>query len=381
MSNIRRIALMLMLVPCWLGWTPPLIAQGDDAVTVAMEKLASPDAAVRLTAVRDLAAMGPAAEAAYEALETVATGDADPAIRLVAAEALKKIRPAPEIPEELRALIHDLESQDTAVRTQAAMSLSLRGAKAQAAIPALTRAMKDEEKAVRRWAALALGKMAPESKSALAELGRVAESDADEQVRRNAKAAIEKIHAAAGAAATGEGGDPEVLRLMSALAGDQPMARMRAAMDLGQMGARAKAALPALTEASRTDTDTYARQAEADALAKIEKAVAGTGTTPDVRPDPDAGRLVGTWRGVIRKLNLTFVEVITFHPGDKVEAKITDLRGFIIWEGKGRYVYAKGILRTDFGEKLPQEQPVTWLTNDSYEISGGGVTATFERTE
>ncbi|GEM_PF-4325622 len=384
MANIHRLVILLMLVPCWLLCAPDATAQGDDAIS-----------------------------------------------------------------EELRGLIANLESPDAGVRTQAAMALNLRGERAKAAIPALTRALKDEEKAVRRWAALALGKMTPESKSALAELGRVAEADADEQVRRNARSAMEKIRAATGAGATGEGGDPEVLRSMAALGSDQPLVRMKAAMDLGQMGprakdalaaltrvsegdpdsyvrqaaleavgkirvtggggdprlealianlksadalvrmkaamdlgqmgAQAKAAVPALTEASRSDTDPYARQAAADALAKIEKAAAGTGGTTTERPDPEAARLVGTWRGVISKANLAFVEVITFHPGDKVEAKLSNLNGLIFWEGKGKYVYAKGMLRTDFGDSLPQEQPVTWLTDDSYEVTGQGVTVTFER--
>ena len=64
---------------------------------------------------------------------------------------------------EVDEFIKDLESGDKAKRREAARSLSLIGAKAKAAVPALIKGLDDDEEQVFFWSATALAKTCPQT--------------------------------------------------------------------------------------------------------------------------------------------------------------------------------------------------------------------------
>ena len=71
---------------------------------------------------------------------------------------------------EVDEFIKDLESGDKAKRREAARSLSLIGAKAKAAVPALIKGLDDDEEQVFFWSATALAKIGPDAIEAAPEL-------------------------------------------------------------------------------------------------------------------------------------------------------------------------------------------------------------------
>jgi HEAT repeat protein len=123
---------------------------------------------------------------------------------------------------ELRQMLADA---DPKVQAQGAYGLSLKGAEARAAVPALAAALRGKEPLVRQYAARALGRVGP--------------------------------------------GTPEAVpALTEALRGPPWEVQREAALALGLLGAEARAALPAL-ERLRDDENRPLRQAAREAIKKI----------------------------------------------------------------------------------------------------------------
>lgn len=172
MSRLLRASLLLSLL------APPAAAQ-------APAGLADPDPAARERAAATLAEGG---AAVVEPL-VASLADADPFVAGAAADALARIGPA-SVPALVRALGDDREE----VRVGAAVALGKLGPRAAEAVPALAKALSDPKAVVRWTAANALG--AAGAASALPAL-RESLGDEDEDVRRGAALALERIDPAA----------------------------------------------------------------------------------------------------------------------------------------------------------------------------------------
>ena len=114
--------------------------------------LADSDAAVRYWAAVGLAALGPDARPASQALKRV-LGDSSPNVRLAAAEALCNLG---HEAEALPVLVEGLRHDDGWVRLHAAVALQYIGPRAQGALPQINAAMQDDRKhqaaTYTRWA-------------------------------------------------------------------------------------------------------------------------------------------------------------------------------------------------------------------------------------
>ncbi len=124
-------------------------------------------------------------------------------------------------PAQLERMLHDPKP---AVQAQGAYGLSLLGAQAKDAVPALINALRGET-LVRQNAALALGSMGPEARDAV----------------------------------------PALTQL---LADPEWTVRRQAALSLGEIGSEARTAVPALEKLTH-ERDSLVRKAAQDALAKI----------------------------------------------------------------------------------------------------------------
>ena len=129
-----------------------LVGRGPTARAQQMALLAHPDDAVRYWAATGLAALGPQAGPAEDALKQ-ALDDLDPSVGIAAAEALCGLgREGDALPVLVEGLQHD----DPRVRLHAAIALVAIGQKARPAIPQLNNAMKDKGKGQHavytRWA-------------------------------------------------------------------------------------------------------------------------------------------------------------------------------------------------------------------------------------
>lgn len=183
----------------------------------------SPDDGERFAAVSALTSLGPQYDGVSEAL-IAALADESALVRAGASRALGGFgaRVAPALLEALasdpyagiRAGVapvlgnyvgdHDAvtpalaealgNDQDPGVRTAAARGLSVAGAEAAGAVPALIDALRDETPGVRQWSALALGRIGPEARAAV---GALTEVEADENesrmVANAARAALRQI--------------------------------------------------------------------------------------------------------------------------------------------------------------------------------------------
>jgi len=181
--------------------------------------------------------------------------------RLHAAESLGEIGPEAEAagPALIKALRHD---EDVAVRTSATKALGKIGPEAKAAVPALIKALEhDKDADVRCSAASALGEIGAEAKAAVPALIKALEHDKDADVRRSAGSALGGIGPEAKAA---------VPALIKALEQDEhTRVRRSAAEALARTGPEAKAAVPTLIKALEQDEDRFVRGSVASALGEI----------------------------------------------------------------------------------------------------------------
>ncbi len=215
-------------------------------------------------------------------------------------------------------LMKRLASSDADVRAEAARMLALMGPNAAVAVPQLISALKDGSGKVRMMAAMALGEIGHPAKEAVPALLEAANDKSDfvralaagalGKTGRGAKGVVPALIGMLGdkhrevrrAAATGLGdigqADEPVLNALIATLGKDPDSAVRvdAAQALGQLGPKAKSAVPALLRALKDgDVQRYA----AEALGRIGRSAVQPLIDLAVRGKSEAVRL-GAIRGL-----------------------------------------------------------------------------------
>ncbi len=234
-------------------------------------------------------ALGQIPPAAIPALADL-LGNKDYGVRHAAAKAFGKI--GPDAKAAIRALTELLKDKREDVPYYAILALGSIGPDAETAVPALTELLKEE--CVRHAAAESLGKIGPAAKAAIPGLTELLK-DKDESVRRVAAEALGRIGPAAiplvsdllddedhdtrGAAiqALGQIGAAAVPTLMGLLKNEDD--RLDAAEALGNVGPRARMAIPSLVELIKGQ-NVPGRKRVADAIKKIETGKDREGATP-----------------------------------------------------------------------------------------------------
>jgi HEAT repeat protein len=212
-------------------------------------------------------AVGMSAGAALVRLEEVAVGEikealANPATRLKALEVAAALGAAGKAAEaEIEAL---LTSDDPLVQGEAAVALASMGPDAAAAVPALQKLLGDDRPANLRYAVTyALGRIGGAAKAAVPRLIELSKSD-DELMATVATWAALKIEPQDAALL-----ESAIPLLRKALRGGQELARLEAAVSLGDIGGQARSAIPILELVAEDDASRAVRAAAAEALAKI----------------------------------------------------------------------------------------------------------------
>jgi len=187
---------------------------------------------------------------------------ADADSRLRGLEVLAAIGPdARAAVPELAALLSDA---DPLVRSEAAVALAAVGAEAAPAVPALAALLADDAPAEVRYAtAYALGRIGAAAKPAAPRLLELSQS-ADEIMATVATWATLKIDPEDGTLV-----EAAIPLLRKALRGQNEMARLEAAVALGDIGPRASSAIPILELVSEEDASRQVRAAAAEALSKV----------------------------------------------------------------------------------------------------------------
>lgn len=188
---------------------------------------------------------------------------ADPAFRSSVTEILSVIGPAAK--PAVAALVKALDDGDPQSRGDAAVALAAIGADAVEAAPSLLKILADEagDDGLRYAAAYALGRIGPGAAAAEPVLRRLAESK-DELMATVAVWATLKIKPDDASLF-----ETAVPLLRRALRADREMARLEAAVALGDIGPAAASAIPMLELVAEDDPVKPVRQAAAAALAKI----------------------------------------------------------------------------------------------------------------
>lgn len=163
--------------------------------------------------------------------------------------------------EPLTELEKGLAADVVAVRLRAAEQAAHLGSEAQPLAMALVRACGDTEEEVRNWASAALEELGPPRLADLAALAHLLADD-HEEVSYWAATLLGRLEAEAAAAV------PDLVHVLEQSA--SLAVRQRAAWALGRIGPAARAATPALKEASTSNNPRLARLA-ARALVAIEK--------------------------------------------------------------------------------------------------------------
>lgn len=203
-----------------------LVRLKDVAVDAVRATLA--DAGTRLKALEVLAAIGPAAKAAVPEITTLLT-DADPL-----------------------------------VRSEAAVALASVGPEAAAAVPALEKLLGDDAPAEARYvAAFALGRIGAAAKPAVPRLLELSKSS-DGILATVATWATLKIEPQDSTLV-----EAAIPLLRKALGGENEMARLEAAVALGDIGPAASSAVPMLELVAEEDSSRQVRAAAAEALTKV----------------------------------------------------------------------------------------------------------------
>jgi HEAT repeat protein len=271
--------------PGFVGWG----VGGPEVVPGLAASLHDPDPYERAGAAEALGQLGSSAKAAVAQLRAALT-DSDLYVRIYAAVALGKVETGCAPP--LAVLTAALRHQDAEVRAAAAAALAWFGPRARPASSGLIAALEDREKRVRRVAACALGETGPETGVVLA-LARVLRQDQDFKTRITVLKSLGKFGEAARSAETAlrrnlrEDPDladaaaevlahfspPAMDALLDALGNGDCGASMTVPHYLGEMGPRARAAIPALMGALKEKEGPLRFQA-AEALLRIDRRLA-----------------------------------------------------------------------------------------------------------
>jgi len=210
-------------------------------------------------------------------------------LRKTAVDALGQIGPFAKAAAP--ALISAMQDGSAYVRRRAAQALGRIGAQGEGVASALTRGLEDKDKRVRVWSASALQRVQPASGRGLAELVRFLGGGRRDKKKDAVRAIGEAGPAAKDAApalikafktigqegrmdflaeALGKMGPAGIDTLIAALRGGDAETRNRAAWALGWLGPDAKAALPALINATK-DADPTVRFLAEDALRHVRQ--------------------------------------------------------------------------------------------------------------
>ncbi len=160
---------------------------------------------------------------------------------------------------EVDDLIQALGNGDKAKRREAARSLSLLGAKAKSAVPALIKGLDDNEEQVFFWAATALAKIGPDAQEAVPELIK--------RLQRSKRRYKDQIHVRIVHALT-QIGPAAVPHLTEALNSDDNFIRYGSAVVLGNLGSDSEDAVSRLFVLLTDEADNV-RTAAGAALGKI----------------------------------------------------------------------------------------------------------------
>lgn len=189
---------------------------------------------------------------------------ADPAVRLQIMEVASALGPAAKpVAGDLVAALGETSDE---VRGEAAVALAAIGAGAADGVPGLSAILADDAAAagLRYAAAYALGRIGPAAAAAEPALRKLSESD-DEMMATVAVWAALQVKP--GDASLFETAIP---RLRRALRADRELARLEAAVALGDIGPAAASAIPILELVSEDDPVKRVRDAAAEALGKIK---------------------------------------------------------------------------------------------------------------
>jgi HEAT repeat protein len=222
------------------------------ALEEALEK-ASPQVVAH--AMQAFAALG------ERAVPRVVRGLQSEKLRKYAAQILAQI--GPDATAAVPALIETLKTADPETRREVHFALAAIGPGAGAAVPSLLESLKSEDDDIKYSATYALGKIGEQAKDAYPELMKIMNSE-EEFPRIAAVWAMTRI----------DPGRPEVVTaavplLTRALQSDRDLVRTEAAATLGEIGAPAKAALPALKQALN-DRSAAVQDAARQAIQRIE---------------------------------------------------------------------------------------------------------------
>lgn len=196
------------------------------------------------------------------AVDAVRATLGDAATRLKGLEVLAAIGPpAKAAVPELTALLAD---SDPLVQSESVVTLASIGAEAAAALPALQKLLADEVPAEVRYAtAYALGRIGAAAKPTVPRLLELAKSS-DEIMATVATWATLKIEPQDATLV-----ESAIPLLRKALRGENEMARLEAAVALGDIGPTARSAIPILELVSEEDASRQVRAAATEALAKV----------------------------------------------------------------------------------------------------------------
>jgi predicted Zn finger-like uncharacterized protein len=241
---------------------PTTPAPQTDEVSQLIQRLKGQDLADRMHAARALAKLGPKAAPAVPELIAALRDQTDHPVsvllRQAAAGALAEIGPeaAPAVP----ALRDALRDKNREVQQQAIDALVKIG---KPSLNVLTEALQHPEMGVRVKAAAGIAALGPEAKDAVPKLVQAAMTDAQAEAQVRIAASLMRV-------------DPDnqelVLIFIRGLKHPTDEIRKLAAVSLGQLGARAKLAIPDLTDVIKFDVNMEVKDRAAEAIAKISGA-------------------------------------------------------------------------------------------------------------
>jgi len=244
----------------------PLAGEGAEMVDTLGKALSSPKRNVRAAAAKVLLKMGRQSQPAVGPL-AAALDDECRWVRWYAAEALANL--GPDAAPAVDALLPLIEHPDEYTRRRVIEALGSIGPAAKAAVPALSRVSqkRDEYLAVRRAATKALLEIN------LEQIAAESAEQADEEVRKWIEQLREgdEFQARPAAKALGRLGAKAraaVPALAEALQHENQWVRAAAAEALGAMGREARSVLPALRRAAE-DPEALVQQAAREAIEKI----------------------------------------------------------------------------------------------------------------
>lgn len=228
---------------------------------------------VRYWVMKSLCLFGPVAADAVPAVRAILISkDVSPRLRLLAADTLGQLRSPAAIGVLTRQLLQPRRNnsyEETLLRQTMIDSLAMSGPLAVGALPALSRATEDSNADIRRSACQAIGSLGPRAEGALTSLLERLVLDDDAAVKDASADALARI------------GSLSVPALTDLLERGGPDLQWRAAKSLGQIGPRAKDAVPQLRRTLQSP-DNEVRIESIDALWRISR-----------DPNPVAAALVG----------------------------------------------------------------------------------------